>query len=78
MTQPWESIDDPGEHQWGAVAILDVGGVDHGVDQIALGVGEDVSFAPLDLFACIVTTRPSGFRGFDALAVDEVTATIAP
>ena len=39
MTQPREAFDDFGQHQWRAVAVLDVGGVDHGVDQIAVGVG---------------------------------------
>ncbi len=43
---------------WGQIlAVLDAGGVDHGVDEISFGVGEDVALAPLDLFARIVTPR---------------------
>ena len=51
VSQPGEAVDDLGEQQWRAIAILDVGGVDQGVNQIALGVGKDMALAPLDLLA---------------------------
>ena len=49
---------------------LDVRSVDHGVGEIAVGILEDVALAAFDLLARIIATRPSAFRGFDALAVD--------
>lgn len=70
MPQPREAADDLSEHQWCTIAVLDVSSVDHRVDQIALGVGQDVALAPLDLFACIVTPRPAAFRDFDTLTVE--------
>jgi hypothetical protein len=70
MAQPREAADDLRQHQRRTVAVLDVGGVDHGVDQIALGVGQDMALAALDLLARIIAARTAGFRGFDALAVD--------
>jgi hypothetical protein len=51
------------------VAVLDVGGMDQGMDQIALGVGEDMPLAALDLLACVVAARTAAFRGFDALSI---------
>jgi hypothetical protein len=47
VSQPGEAVDDLGEQQRRAIAILDVGGVDQGMNQIALGVGEDMALAPL-------------------------------
>lgn len=70
MQRPQEAFDDFGQHQRSAVAVLDVGGVDHGMDQIALGVVPDLALAPLDLLARIIAARPAAFLGFDALAVD--------
>jgi hypothetical protein len=45
MAQPWEPLDDLRQHQRRAITVLDIGGVDHGVDQIALGVCQDVALA---------------------------------
>lgn len=36
MAQPGEAFDDFGEYQRRAIAVLDVGGMDHGVNEIAL------------------------------------------
>jgi hypothetical protein len=49
MAQPREAPDDFRPTQRRAVTVLNVGGVDHGVDQIAFGVGEDMALAALDL-----------------------------
>ena len=49
MAQPREATDDLGQHQRRAIAILDIGSMDHGMDQIAIGVGQDVALASLDL-----------------------------
>jgi hypothetical protein len=39
MAQPGEAVGDFGEQQRRPVTVLDVGRVDYGMDQIALGVG---------------------------------------
>lgn len=57
-------------HERCAVALLDVGGVDHSVHEIALSICQDVTLAPFDLLACIVAPRPTALGGFDALAID--------
>ena len=67
-------MQDLGEDQRRAVSILNVGGVDHGVNQVTLGVGEDVAFAALDLLASIIAPRTAAFRGFYALTVDHTGA----
>lgn len=70
VPQPREGFNDFGQHQRCPVAVLDVGGVDEGMDEIALGVGEDMALASFDLLAGVISPRTAGFRGFDALAVD--------
>ena len=55
----------------GAVAILDVGGVDLSGNQQTAGVGEDVTFAALDLLARVKAPWTAAFRGLDRLAVDD-------
>ena len=61
MPKPGEAPDDLAQHQRCSVSVLDVGGVDHGVDQIARGVGEDVALAAPDLLARVIATRFAGF-----------------
>jgi hypothetical protein len=63
-------LDDFGQHQRRAVTILDVGGMDHGMNEIAIGVGEDVTLAPFDLLSGIIAARTAALRRFHALAVD--------
>ena len=48
MTQPWEAVDDLLQHQRCLVTVMDVGGMDDSVDQIALGVGDDVALVAFD------------------------------
>jgi hypothetical protein len=71
MAQPRQAPDDFGRPQRGTIAILDIGGMDHDVNQIALGVGKDMALASLDLLAGIAASGPTGFRGFGALAIDD-------
>src|SRR3546814_3646535 len=63
-------MDDFRQYEWCAVAVLDVGGVDYGMNEIAVGIGEDVALASLGLLARVVAARSAAFRGFHALAVD--------
>jgi hypothetical protein len=70
VPQPREAADYFGQHERCAVAILDVGGVDHGVNQVSVSVGQDVTLAAFDLLTGIIAPRPAAFCGFDALAVD--------
>ena len=51
MAHPEEAVTDPRQHIGGAVAILDVGGMDDGADQEALGVGQDMALASIDFLA---------------------------
>ena len=61
MAQPREAADDFGQHQRRTIAVLDVSSVDHGVDQIAVGVSQDVALAALDLLARIKPSRSAPF-----------------
>lgn len=70
MAQPGESPHDFCQHQRRAIAVLDVSSVDHGVDQIALGVCQNMALAALELLTRVLAPRPAAFRGFDALAID--------
>src|SRR3546814_15679551 len=44
--------------------------MDHGMDQIAIGVGQDVALASLDLLPRVIAARPAASRGLHTLAVD--------
>lgn len=74
VPQPGKPLDDATQDDWSSVAILNVSGMDDGMNQIALGVGEDVSLAPFDLLPGVVAPWATTFRGFDALAVDHTGA----
>ena len=45
VPEPRVTADDLGQNKRRAIAILHVSGVDHGMNEIALGVGHDVSLA---------------------------------
>lgn len=45
----------PFQHALGAIAILNVGGVDLDREQAPVGVGQDVTLAPVNLLARVVT-----------------------
>ena len=61
MPEPWEAVADSVKHIGRTVTILDFSGVDQGVDQIALGVGEDVALASLDLLARVIASGSPRF-----------------
>jgi len=44
----------PAEDALGAIAVLHVGGMDFGCQQAAVGVGQDVPLASMDLLAGVV------------------------
>jgi hypothetical protein len=46
------------QHALGAVAILDIGGMDLDREQSAVGVSQDMTLAPVDLFACVIAFEP--------------------
>lgn len=58
------------EHARGAVAVLNVGGVDPCCKQTAR-VGEDMTLAALDLLARVKAPWAAAFRGLHPLAVDD-------
>lgn len=58
MAQPRETVADRREHVGGAVAILNVGGMDDRANQESFCVGENMAFAPLDLFARVMPRIP--------------------
>ena len=64
MAQPREAPDDFRPAQRRAVTVVNVGGVDHGVDQIAFGVGEDMALAALDLLGRLIAPKAAAFRAF--------------
>jgi hypothetical protein len=51
VPQPGVTADDPGQDEQCTITVLDIGGVDHGMNKIALGFGHDVPLAALDLLA---------------------------
>ena len=52
------------EHQGGAVAVLDIGGMNDDAQQEAERIDEDVALAALDLLACIEALRIEAFAPF--------------
>ena len=57
MTQPWKGLSDGRQHKWCAVAVLDIDPVIDGSNQKFIGVSDDVSLAPFNLFACVKPTN---------------------
>ena len=70
VAQPGEGPSDRGEQRRRAVAVLDMGGVNHAGDEPPAGVGEDMALAPLNQLAGVEPARAAAFRGFHRLAVD--------
>src|SRR5665213_2992391 len=74
MAQPGIEISNRGEDADGAIAILNVGGMDLQPDQVAERVDDDVALAALDLLTGIIPSRTAAFRGLERLAVDHASA----
>jgi len=70
MAPPGEGPSDRGEQRRRAVAVLDVGGVNHAGDEEPAGVGEDMALACVDRLGRVKPARAAAFRGFHRLAVD--------
>jgi hypothetical protein len=58
LAQPPAQGADRGQEIDGAIAILDVGGVDHQAHQVALRVGNDVALTAFDLLAGVISPWP--------------------
>jgi len=74
VPQPGEAVDDFSEQQRRPVTVLDIGGVDQRMDQVTLGVGEDMPLAAFDLLARIIAAGAAALGGLDALAVNDAGA----
>ena len=74
MLQAWEAFADVGKPQQRAVAVLNIGGVDHGMNKVSAGVRPEMALATFDLFARILAANAAAFSGFDALTVDHTRA----
>ena len=74
VTEPLETGADICPDQRSAVSVLYIGSIDNDMDQIAIGIGDDMALAALDLLARIIAPYSAAFRGLDALAVDHTGA----
>ena len=54
----------PLQQEFGACAIMDVGGMHAVLQQIALRINEKMALAAVDLLAAVVPTRSAHLRGF--------------
>jgi len=70
MAEPGIARTDRSKDAQGAIAILNAGFVHDEPDHVALGVGDDVALAALDLLSCIKAPWATAFRGFHRLAVN--------
>lgn len=70
MPEAKVAADDFGQHERCTITVLDIDGVDHGLNMIATVDGDDVTFAALDFLSRIVAPRATALSGLDALAVD--------
>ena len=59
------------QHERGARAILQVGGMHHDLEQQTAGIHEHMPLATLHLFAAVVPMRPAWFGRLDRLAIDD-------
>lgn len=58
------------EHGGCAIAILNIGGMDNESDEVPERIGDDMSFASLDLLTRIEPARPARLGRFHRLAID--------
>jgi hypothetical protein len=62
---------DQGQDIDGAVAVLDIGGMDLQADKVSLRVGDDVALAAFDLLAGVEPSRTAALGGLHGLTVDD-------
>ena len=55
-----EGLGEAGQDEFGAGAVVDVGRVDLGLEQVALGGDQEVALAALDLLAAVPRVQPEG------------------
>ena len=71
VLQARELLLDVLEHQWHCGAILNIGAVDFGSQHQSLGLDHEVTLAPAELLAAVVTSDTPDSGGPDRLAVDD-------
>src|SRR5260221_2294407 len=71
LAQPREATLQARQHERGARAILQVGGMHHDLEQQTAGIHEHMPLATLHLFAAVVPMRPAWFARLDRLAIDD-------
>ena len=64
MLQAWEAFADVGKPQQRAVAVLNIGGVDHGMNKVSAGVRPDMALATFDLFCPHLSREFRRFQWF--------------
>jgi hypothetical protein len=62
------------EQRPAAVAILNARRMRFEQERTSVGVDDDVALAPVDLLACIIAARATGFRGLDTLWLSMIAA----
>src|SRR5258708_22524877 len=71
MAQTREASRQARQHELGALAILQVGGMHHDREQQTEGIHENMPLATLHRFAAVVAMRPAWFGRLDRLALDD-------
>lgn len=69
VPDPRVTADDLSQHEWPIIAVLNIGKMDHRMNKIAFGIGDDVPLAALDLFARVIAPWPANLGSFVALDV---------
>lgn len=69
VPEPRMAADDLGEDERYAIAILHASGVDHGTNQIAIGIGHDVTLDPPIFPPRVIRVWPDGRTDDDARKV---------
>ena len=71
VAQPGEEIVNGFDDERGAIAVLNIGGVNLGADEEANRIGDDMALASFDFFASIIPAGAAALGGLDGLAVDD-------
>src|SRR4051794_2853648 len=71
VAQFWEHSSDGSQQRYRPVIVLNIGGLHEDGEQRALGVGNDVALAALDLLGHVKPAWAAAFCGLGTLAVDD-------